>query len=118
MKTKHVSRFLAIVLAGVFCLLMVFTIVPGAKASNTNTPSVEEGLEEWDTEILPGDFDGKTGVTDSDALYLLRHTLFPNKYPLSTSGDVNADGRVSDSDAMYLLRHTLFPAKYPLFPKV
>lgn len=63
---------------------------------------------------LPGDYDLSGDVNDQDALYLLRNTLFPNRYPIVMSGDVNGDGDVNDQDALYLLRHTLFPTRYPL----
>ena len=62
------------------------------------------------------DYDGNGVVTDADAVYLLRHTLFPENYPLNGNGDVNNDGVVTDADAVYLLRHTLFPVNYPLYP--
>lgn len=61
-----------------------------------------------------GDMNSDFQVSDADALYLLRHTLFPQRYPLQQSGDVNGDGEVSDADALYLLRYTLFPQRYPL----
>ena len=63
---------------------------------------------------IPGDFDTNGQVTDADALYLLRNTLFPDRYPIEQPGDVNGDNEVSDADALYLLRHTLFPSRYPL----
>lgn len=63
------------------------------------------------------DFTGDRATTDADAVYLLRHTLFPEDCPLSGDGDINADGVISDADAVYLLRHTLFPEDYPLFPQ-
>lgn len=65
---------------------------------------------------VPGDMNEDKQVTDADAVYLLRHTLFPEDYPISQDGDVNCDGTVTDADAVYLLRHTLFPGDYPLFP--
>ena len=65
-------------------------------------------------EILRGDMNGDGAVSDADALYLLRHTLFEERYPISQSGDVNGDGIVSDADALYLLRFTLFEDRYPL----
>ena len=63
---------------------------------------------------VKGDMNGDGVVTDADALYLLRHTLFADRYPISQSGDVNGDGDVTDADALYLLRNTLFPDRYPL----
>ena len=67
--------------------------------------------------LATGDYNNDGMVTDADAIYLLRHTLFPGVYPLEQPGDTNADGEINDADAIYLLRHTLFPSVYPLFPK-
>ena len=67
-------------------------------------------------EPVSGDMNGDHQLSDADALYLLRFTLFPARYPISIDADVNADGVVTDADALYLLRHTLFPARYPLYP--
>ena len=63
-----------------------------------------------------GDVNADEQVTDADAMYLLRHTLFGSgRYPLNQPGDMNGDGQVTDADAMYLLRHTLFgDSRYPL----
>jgi len=63
---------------------------------------------------IRGDMNNDGDVTDADALYLLRNTLFPDRYPITQSGDVNGDGVVTDADALYLLRNTLFPDRYPL----
>lgn len=65
-------------------------------------------------ETQRGDMNSDGEVTDADALYLLRHTLFADRYPIDQSGDVNGDGETSDADALYLLRYTLFPDRYPL----
>lgn len=64
--------------------------------------------------VLRGDVDGDEMVNDADALYLLRFTLFPDRYPINQDGDMNGDGSVDDADALYLLRYTLFPDRYPL----
>lgn len=61
-----------------------------------------------------GDFTGDGDVKSDDAVYLLRHTLFGNEYPLNGNADFTGDGSVTSDDAIYLLRHTLFPGDYPL----
>lgn len=67
--------------------------------------------------LLPGDMNGDGAVTDADAVYLLRYTLFGDEYPLASDGDVNGDGAITDADAVYLLRYTLFGDAYPLYPE-
>ena len=64
--------------------------------------------------ILLGDYNYDGKVNSADAVFLLRHTLFPEKFPLNQSGDLNKDQKVSSADAILLLRHTLFPEKFPL----
>ena len=62
-----------------------------------------------------GDFDGDNKLTDADAVYLLMHTLWGEKYPINNMyADFNKDGSITDADAVYLLMHTLFGDKYPL----
>lgn len=70
-------------------------------------------------ELASGDMNGDGQVTDADAVYLLRFTLFGEEdYPLFAPGDVNGDGQTTDADAVYLLRFTLFgEEEYPLYPK-
>ena len=63
---------------------------------------------------LPGDMNNDYEVTDADAVYLLRHTLFEESYPITRNGDFNGDSAVTDADAIYLLRHTLFGDSYPI----
>ena len=63
---------------------------------------------------LLGDIDGNGKVTSDDAVYLLRHTLFPEAYPLSDFADFDHNEKITSDDAVYLLRHTLFPDAYPL----
>ena len=75
---------------------------------------VDKSAEPEEPAVLRGDMNGDGFVTDADALYLLRHTLFEDRYPISQSGDVNGDNVVTDADALYLLRFTLFEERYPL----
>lgn len=70
----------------------------------------------FEVKLVLGDMNDDGVLSDADALYLLRHTLFATRFPLTQDGDVNADGVVSDADALYLLRHTLFPQRFPLYP--
>lgn len=74
------------------------------------------GVKDFTPGAVAGDINGDDALNDADALYLLRFTLFPARYPLNADGDVNCDGHVNDADALYLLRHTLFPSRYPLYP--
>ncbi|MBQ0110552.1 MAG: leucine-rich repeat protein, partial [Oscillospiraceae bacterium] len=62
----------------------------------------------------PGDLDGVEGITDSDAVYLLMHTFFPEQYPVDQTCDFDGDGGVTDADAVYLLMYTFFPEQYPI----
>lgn len=62
----------------------------------------------------PGNMNEDHALSDADAVYLLRYTLFPDQYLIMRNGDFTGDGYVTDADAIYLLRHTLFPESYPI----
>lgn len=64
-----------------------------------------------------GDLDKNGKVSSDDAIYLLRYTMRPTKYPIEQSGDMNGDSKVNSDDAIYLLRYTMRPDKYPLAPE-
>jgi len=57
---------------------------------------------------------GDSKLDSNDAIYLLRHTMNGDRYPISQSGDVNGDGHTDSNDAIYLLRHTMNKDRYPL----
>ena len=61
------------------------------------------------------DFDGDGDITSDDAIYLLRTTLFPEKYLINVKAPFYGDGEPTSDDAIYLLRYTLFPERYPIF---
>lgn len=90
-----------------------------AQELGTETVTVTyEGLSvTYDVQIveyIPGDFTKDGFVTEDDAIYLLRHVLFSDIYPIDIPGDLTLDGDVTEDDAIYLLRHVLFPEMYPL----
>ena len=64
----------------------------------------------------PSDLNGDGAINESDALYLLRHTILPNRYPLSltTTGDAdyNRNGTIDARDAAYLYHKVLTPVQY------
>ncbi|MBR5277671.1 MAG: hypothetical protein IKU23_00235 [Clostridia bacterium] len=61
-----------------------------------------------------GDIDGRSGVTDGDAVHLFYHTVTPGDYTLNQYCDFNGDGTVSEKDATHLLYHTFLPDLYPI----
>ncbi len=61
-----------------------------------------------------GELDGSEGLNDTDAIYLLLHTYFPNDYPVSQDCDFDGDGEITEDDAIHLLFYTYFPTDYPL----
>ena len=81
-------------------------------------PMGDKNYTYTEPEWIPGEFDRVPGITDGDAVYLLRHSLFPETFQVDSAADkdVNRDGFFSDADAIYLLRFTLFPDTYPLYP--
>ncbi len=60
------------------------------------------------------DLNSDNTISSDDAIYLLRHVMFPNDYPVGYELDLDRDGDTDSDDAIYLLRYTLFPADYPL----
>ena len=66
------------------------------------------------TQIMIGDLDGKNGVTEDDAIYLLQHVLMPAIFPVSQAVDYSKNGTVDEDDAIYLLQHVLMPGLFPL----
>jgi len=64
--------------------------------------------------FAPGDINCDNKIDEDDAIYLLRHVVFPEKYPVAVWSDIDRNGATDEADAIYLLRHVVFPEKYPL----
>lgn len=66
--------------------------------------------------IVPGDVDENNGVDQDDAIYLLFHLYFPERYPVNShhDPDYDKDGDVDIDDAFYLLYHVYFPERFPI----
>jgi len=64
--------------------------------------------------LQTGDFTEDGEVDNNDVVYLLWHTLFPERYPLNVDADITGDGETDNDDVSYLLWYTLFPDQYPL----
>ena len=94
-KMKKLSLLLALILA----LAAVFA--PFASRA-------EQNAAEW------YDLNSDSEISSDDAIYLLRHVMFPRDYPVGYEPDLDRNGRVDSDDAVYLLRYTLFPGGYPL----
>ena len=61
-----------------------------------------------------GDLNLDGVVNRDDALYLLRHVLTPDIYPINQSGDFDSDGDVDVDDALYLMNGVDDPDNYPV----
>ena len=66
-------------------------------------------------DYISGDANGDDAISSADAVYLLRHTILPERYPLNGGNpDYDGDGTLSQRDAVYLLYHVMLPEEYPL----
>ena len=63
---------------------------------------------------IHADLNGDGEINKDDAIYMLRHVVYPEKYPVPGNGDVDGSEVVDKDDAIYLLRHVVYPEKYPL----
>ena len=64
--------------------------------------------------MVLGDYTGDLKVDSNDVLYLLKHTLFADMFPVTMSADLNRDSAVNSQDVLLLLKHCLFPDMFPL----
>ncbi len=83
-----------------------------------NNVRIEVGSISGTIQILDyirGDTNDDSIITSADAIYLLRYTLLPERYPLSGGdADYNGDGTVNADDAVYLLYHVMIPERFPI----
>ena len=66
--------------------------------------------------LVPGDVDENNTVTEDDAIYLLCHVFFPDRYLINShhNPDYDKDGDVDLDDVFYLLYHSFFPERFPI----
>lgn len=64
--------------------------------------------------VFSGDVNGDGVLNTVDVIYLIKHTLLPDRYPIECDADFNGDGVITSDDAIYLLSHIMFPDRYPL----
>ena len=100
-------RLLSFVIVTVVLLL---AIPVGAEGGDFTLPIIP-----IPTPILKrGDLVSDDKVDANDAIYCLRHLLFPSKYGTNQNVDFDGNSVEDVNDAVYLLRHVLFPSKYEL----
>ncbi len=65
---------------------------------------------------LLGDLDGSGAVNINDARLLFRHSMLPEVYPISYTGDIDftGDGLVDINDARRLFQYSMLPEIYPI----
>ena len=66
------------------------------------------------TSYLRGDVDGSEYLDTDDAIYLLFHVNFQNKYPVNQPIDFDNNGKINIEDAIQLLFYCNFPESFPL----
>ena len=73
---------------------------------------VVTGAGQPEDKKLRGDFDRDGELTESDAVTLLRHALFPETVALDRDGDIDRNGKVDPADALLTLRCVRDPEAY------
>lgn len=96
------------ILSYLVCLIVIVSLLC--------IPVSADWESDMDTDFadMLGDFDCNGSVDNRDVEYLLWHTLFPEDYPLPSTGEMDGIPGVDNRDVEYLLWHTLFPEDYPL----
>lgn len=94
------------------------TINPQTKIVGYTGSTAEEYATKYDREFeslgVLGDVDGKIGITEDDAIFLLYNTFFPDEYLVEQFCDFDANDVINEDDAIYLLYYTFFPDEYPI----
>lgn len=67
-----------------------------------------------DENFVAGDLDSVEGVDVEDAIYLLFHVNFGDRYAVNQDVDYDRSGVIDMDDVFYLLYHVNFPERYPL----
>lgn len=65
---------------------------------------------------LTGDLDQNGNVDSNDAIYVLFHVFFPDRYPLKPlqDPDYNKDSKIDITDVFHLLYHIYYPERFTM----
>jgi hypothetical protein len=98
------------IMSTIFVISLLFSLFYITSAADGDAGTSEE---------IPvcGDVNGDASLDESDVLHLLRHTLMPDKYPLSDSADLDGSEVEDIDDVILLFNHLKNPDEYPLVDK-
>lgn len=89
-----------------------YKITVTAKSANGKTASGK--LDIICSSKVTADLDGDGIISSDDAIYLVKYTMLPENYPVTTDVDFDKNGQINSDDAVYLLKYTMLPEQYPI----
>ena len=117
---KNAKRLLTLILAIVMVLNINVNILAAQNIEDSDADKSEARSDvialtnaSSATDVV-GDMNGDGVVDGKDAIYLLRHVLMPQEYPVEDSGDadLNGDGILNGADTVYLFRNAVVRPGY------
>ena len=95
------------IMSTIFVILLLFSLFGITVMADAFSDDIGESAPS-------GDVNGDMIVDEADAIYLLRHTLIPEKYPISGSADFDGSEIEDIDDVIRILNHLSNPDEYPL----